>query len=96
MNPLSWPVVIGTLVVGSPALYAAQVSGTLSPDVALVRLLICMAGVWLVCSLVASLVEGTVAANKVGDDATDADGSTDTAELPVVPLDGFEASTDAA
>lgn len=95
MNPLSWPVVAGTLVVGSPALYAAQVSGTLSPDVALVRLLICMAGVWLVCSVVASLVEGTVAANKVAD-AADAEGPTDTAELPVVPFDGFEASTDAA
>jgi hypothetical protein len=56
---------IGTLAVGSPALYAAQVSGTLSPDVALVRLLICMAGVWLVCAVVASMVEGTVAANKL-------------------------------
>jgi len=56
---------IGTLAVGSPALYAAQVSGTLSPDVALVRLLICMAGVWLVCSVVASMVEGTVASNKL-------------------------------
>ena len=73
MSPLSWPVVIGTLVVGSPALYAAQVSGTLSPDVALVRLLICMAGVWLACSVVASLVEGTVAANKLAAVA-DADG----------------------
>jgi hypothetical protein len=65
MSPLSWPVMIGTLAVGSPALYAAQVSGTLSPDVALVRLLICMAGVWLVCAVVASMVEGTVAANKL-------------------------------
>ena len=65
MSLLSWPVMIGTLAVGSPALYAAQVSGTLSPDVALVRLLICMAGVWLVCSVVASMVEGTVAANKL-------------------------------
>jgi hypothetical protein len=65
MSLLSWPVMIGTLAVGSPALYAAQVSGTLSPDVALVRLLICMAGVWLVCSVVASMVEGTVASNKL-------------------------------
>ena len=68
MSPMSWPVVTGTLAVGSPALYAAQVSGTLSPDVALVRLLICMAGVWLVCTVVASLVEGTVAANKVAEE----------------------------
>jgi hypothetical protein len=65
MSPLSWPDMIGTLAVGSPALYAAQVSGTLSPDVAVVRLLICMAGVWLVCSVVASMVDGTVAANKL-------------------------------
>ena len=90
MNPLSWPVVIGTLVVGSPALYAAQVSGTLSPDVALVRLLICMAGVWLVCSIVASLVEGAVAANKADDEVAD------TTELPAVAGDGFAESTDAA
>jgi preprotein translocase subunit SecG len=87
MSPLSWPVLVGTLTVGSPALYAAQVSGTLSLDVALVRLLICMAGVWFVCSIVASLVEGTVAANEVAE--------VDTTELPAVPLDGFE-DTDAA
>lgn len=93
MSPLSWPVVIGTLAVGSPALYAAQVDGTLSPDVALVRLLICMVGVWLVCSVVASLVEGTVAANKLAE-AADAVGD-DTAELPAVPTDGFE-GTEAA
>ncbi|MFC7496483.1 MULTISPECIES: hypothetical protein [unclassified Nocardioides] len=65
MSPLSWPVLIGTLLIGSPALYAAQVSGTLSFDVAVVRLLICMAGVWLACSVVASLTEGAVAANKL-------------------------------
>jgi hypothetical protein len=94
MNPLSWPVVIGTLVVGSPALYAAQVSGTLSPDVALVRLLICMAGVWLVCSIVAGLVEGAVAANTSADNADD--GSTDTTELPAIPGDGFAERSDAA
>ena len=91
MSPLSWPVLAGTLVVGSPALYAAQVSGTLSLDVALVRLLICMAGVWLVCSIVASLVEGTVAANKAAEDAE----ATDTVELPVVPTDG-RSETEAA
>jgi hypothetical protein len=78
-------VMTGTLAVGSPALYAAQVSGTLSLDVALVRLLICMAGVWLVCTVVASLVEGTVAANKRAEDAE----APDTTELPSVPTDGF-------
>lgn len=91
MSPLSWPVLVGTLVVGSPALYAAQVRGTLSPDVALVRLLICMAGVWLVCTIVASLVEGTVAANKLAEAAEHVD-EPDTAELPAVSLDGLEDS----
>jgi len=64
MSPLSWPVIIGTVLVGSPALWAAQVTGTLSPDVALVRLLVCLVGVWAVCSLVASIAESTVAANE--------------------------------
>ena len=64
MNPLSWPVLLGTLLIGSPALYAAQVAGTLSPDVAVVRLLLCAAGVWAVCSVVASLASDAVAANK--------------------------------
>ena len=69
MSPLSWPVIIGTVLVGSPALWAAQVTGTLSPDVAVVRLLICLVGVWAVCSLVASIAESTVAANeRVTDD----------------------------
>ena len=78
MSPLSWPVMTGTLAVVSPALYAAQVSGTLSLDVALVRLLVCMAGVWLVCTVVASVVEGTVAANKMAEDPE----ASDTTELP--------------
>jgi hypothetical protein len=64
MSPLSLPVVAGTLVVGSPALYAAQVSGTLSPDVALGRLLVCALGVWAVCSFVASLATSAVAINE--------------------------------
>lgn len=64
MNPFSWPVLVGTLLVGSPALYAAQVADTLSPDVALVRLLLCAFGVWAVCSVVASLASDAVAANE--------------------------------
>lgn len=64
MSPFSWPVLIGTLVVGSPALYAAQVAGTLSPDVAIARLLLCAAGVWAVCSAVVSLAGDAVAANR--------------------------------
>jgi hypothetical protein len=69
MNPFSWPVLLGTLLVGSPALYAAQVAGTLSPDVALVRLLLCALGVWAVCSVVASLANDAVAANKASSPA---------------------------
>lgn len=72
MSPLSWPVVVGTLVVGSPALYAAQVAGTLSPDVALVRLLVCMGVVWLGLSVLASLTEGAVASNKLANAADEA------------------------
>lgn len=65
MSPLSLPVVAGTLVVGSPALYAALASGTLSPDVALARMLLCALGVWAVCSVVASLAAKAVATNDV-------------------------------
>ena len=71
MSPFSWPVVLGTLLVGSPALYAAQVAGTLSPDVAVVRLLLCAAGVWAVCSMVASLAGDAVAANEAAASAAE-------------------------
>jgi len=64
MSPISWPVVTGTLVVGSPAIYAAQVAGTLSVDAALVRLLLCAVGVWAIASMVASLSSSAVAANQ--------------------------------
>lgn len=55
MSPLSWPVALGTAVVGSPAVYAALGSETLSVDVALTRVLLCALGVWAVCSAVVSL-----------------------------------------
>lgn len=75
MSLLSWPVVLGTLALGSPALWAAQVSGTLSPDVALMRLLVCLGAVWVALSLVATLSEHTIAANNLTqagvDSATD-------------------------
>ena len=63
MSPFSLPVVAGTAVVGSPALYAALGPGTLSPDVALVRVLLCAVGVWAVCTLVANLAAKAVATN---------------------------------
>ncbi len=90
LNPLSWPVILGTLLVGSPALYAAQVAGTLSPDVALTRLLVCGAAVWVACSVVASLTEGAVEANKTAALRAEAAASSDeTTVLPVV-ADGLE------
>ncbi|MDF1605983.1 hypothetical protein [Nocardioides sp. YIM 152315] len=96
MSPLSWPVLIGTLLVGSPALYAAQVSGTLSFDVAVVRLLICMAGVWLALTAVASLTESAVATNKLAEAQAKAEAEAaaraaepaPTAEMPTVPTEG--------
>lgn len=65
MSPISWPVVTGTLLVGSPAIYAAQVAGTLSVDAALVRLMLCALGVWAVCSVVVSLSSSAVATNRL-------------------------------
>jgi len=64
MSPISWPVVTGTLVIGSPAIYAAQVAGTLSADAALVRLLLCAVGVWAIASMVVSMSSSAVAANQ--------------------------------
>jgi len=55
MNLLSWPVIIGAVVIGSPALWAALVDGTLSTDVALMRVGVCGVGIWIVLSVVASL-----------------------------------------
>jgi hypothetical protein len=69
MSPFSWPVVIGTIIVSSPALWAAQVSGTLSPDVALFRLLVCLGGVWAALSTVAMLSARTVQANDMAEAA---------------------------
>ena len=81
MSPFSLPVVAGTAVVGSPALYAALGSGTLSTDVAVTRLVLCALGVWGVCSLVASLASKAVATNEAdasppSPDATAADPAT--------------------
>ena len=55
MNLLSWPVIIGAVVVGSPALWAALVEGTLSMDVALMRVGLCGVGIWVVLSVLTSL-----------------------------------------
>ncbi|GAB3761245.1 hypothetical protein FB382_003324 [Nocardioides ginsengisegetis] len=79
MNPLSWPVVCGALIITSPALYGALVSGTVSLDVALVRLGLCAVGIWIVLSLAASLTTDALAATRRerADDAA-------TEEMPTV------------
>lgn len=64
MKPWSLPVVIGTLLMGWPALWAAQVDGTLSSDVAFQRLLLCLFASWGACSLVAILSTRAVEANE--------------------------------
>lgn len=64
MMPWSLPVVACTLLMGWPALWAAQVDGTLSPDVAYQRLLLCLLAAWAGCALVANLSRGAVAANE--------------------------------
>lgn len=69
MSPFSWPVVIGTIIVSSPALWAAQVSGTLSADVALMRLLVCLGGVWAALSAVTMLSQRAVQANDLAEAA---------------------------
>lgn len=58
MTPFSWPVLVGAAVVASPALWAAGVAGTLSPDVALVRVVLCILGIWAALSVIGSLAAG--------------------------------------
>ena len=64
MTPWSLPVVACTLLMGWPALWAAQVDGTLSSDVAFQRLLLCLIAAWAGCTLVANLSRGAVEANE--------------------------------
>ena len=55
MSPLSWPVLVAGTLLGSPALWAAYVAGTLSPDVAMLRLGLCVLGAWVAFSMLAAL-----------------------------------------
>lgn len=64
MNLLSWPVIIGAVVIGSPALWAALVDGTLSTDVALMRVGVCGVGIWIVLSVIASLGSQALASTR--------------------------------
>jgi hypothetical protein len=69
MSPLSTPVLLGTLAVGWPALWAAQVDGTLSTDVAFQRLLLCLVASWAACTLVATVSGRVVEANTAAERA---------------------------
>ena len=64
MNLLSWPVIIGAVVIGSPALWAALDDGTLSTDVALMRVGLCGVGIWIVLSVVTSLGSEALASTR--------------------------------
>ena len=64
MTPFSWPVLLGAAVVASPALWAAGVAGTLSPDVALERVVLCILGTWVAVSVIASLAAGALEADR--------------------------------
>ena len=55
MSPVSWPVVGATLLLGAPAIWAAAVEGTLSPDVAATRVGLCLLAAWAALSLMATL-----------------------------------------
>lgn len=65
---MSWPVLGAAVLVGSPALWAALVSETLSPDVAMVRIGLCVLGVWIALSVVAALAEQARADNRTDPD----------------------------
>jgi hypothetical protein len=82
MSPFSTPVVLGTLVVGSPAMYAAY-TGMVDTNTALVRVLVCLVAVWAGCSLVASLAESAVASNRAADRRADDATRVDLQAIPV-------------
>lgn len=58
MSLLSWPVLAGGALIGSPALWAAYVTRTLSPDVAMMRLGLCVVVAWVVLNVFAALTQG--------------------------------------
>jgi len=55
MSRLWWPVLAGGALIGSPALWAAYVTRTLSPDVAMMRLGLCVVVAWVVLNVFAAL-----------------------------------------
>ena len=61
MSPVSWPVIGATLLLGAPAIWAAAVDGTLSPDVAALRVGLCLLAAWAALSVAASLSDSALA-----------------------------------
>jgi hypothetical protein len=56
MSPFSGPVLLAAALISSPALWAALVDGTLSPEVAFTRYLLCAGLVWAGFAVVAMLI----------------------------------------
>lgn len=56
MSPVSGPVLVGAAIVSSPALWAALVDGTMSPETAFVRYFICVGLCWVAFAIFAMLV----------------------------------------
>jgi len=56
MSPFSGPVLLAAALISSPALWAALVDGTMSPEVAFTRYLLCAGLVWAGFAVLAMLV----------------------------------------
>jgi hypothetical protein len=59
VSPLSAPVLVGAALVSSPALWAAMVDQTMSPETAFVRYLVCVGLCWAALAVFAMLVGPT-------------------------------------
>jgi hypothetical protein len=62
VSPLSWPVVAGALLLGSPALWATAVTRTLPTDPAAARVGLCLLASWAALSVVTALSERALSA----------------------------------
>jgi hypothetical protein len=56
VSPFSGPVLLAAALISSPALWAALVDGTLSPEVAFTRYLLCAGLVWAGFAVLAMLI----------------------------------------
>jgi hypothetical protein len=56
VSPFSGPVLLAAALISSPALWAALVDGTLSPEAAFTRYLVCAGLVWAGFAVLAMLI----------------------------------------